>query len=518
MEGFEGQPRDLDEGPGLLESVWRYKWLVAVAALLGALLGYGWQARQPTVYEGSTRLLMSIGSGVLPGESAAPAEEPRRFLSNQAEVIASRPVLQRAANATGGRISAEILRKRMTVEVAEDADVITIRVRDATADGAARLAQAVGRAYDQFVIEQSSQAAAKEVERLEGVADQLNAQLRQLRVDLRAGPDPILEAKQEAAEREITATVGQIERLRTLAKAGSSPVQFQEPIPAPEEPVQPVPRRWAMAGLLLGLVGSAAFAWWLNSRAAEPERAEQGPTAVDDEVGWARPGPALGTDVQAPVRQDAEVAPALDGFPAAADVPADGGGENLRSMFDRLQATLGNEPLDWYLDNFPQVMAEQLTTSVHAEMVAVLLDNGEGALAVAGGIGLTAEEHGATVSQSHDVLRQALADGVGIFKDGTHRSPTAATGLPGSQSTEALVMVPLVQGPSWFGMLLVGRRSDNGQHVASFDDQELARIITYAGEMAPMLQTLLLLERLQGSVRSLDLPRDEYAEPAGGSR
>jgi hypothetical protein len=36
--------------------------------------------------------------------------------------------------------------------------------------------------------------------------------------------------------------------------------------------------------------------------------------------------------------------------------------------------------------------------------------------------------------------------------------------------------------------------------------------------MAPMLQTLLLLERLQGSVRSLDLPRDEYAEPAGGSR
>jgi uncharacterized protein involved in exopolysaccharide biosynthesis len=55
METFEGQFHDLDEGPGLLQSVWRYKWLIAIVTLLGALLGFGWQNRKPIVYEGSTR-------------------------------------------------------------------------------------------------------------------------------------------------------------------------------------------------------------------------------------------------------------------------------------------------------------------------------------------------------------------------------------------------------------------------------------------------------------------------------
>jgi transcriptional regulator with GAF, ATPase, and Fis domain len=135
---------------------------------------------------------------------------------------------------------------------------------------------------------------------------------------------------------------------------------------------------------------------------------------------------------------------------------------------------------------------------------------------VAGGFGLTAEEPGAIVDQSHDALREALAEGVGIFQDGTDRTPTAAAGLPGSQSTQALIVVPLVVGSSWHGMLLVGRRSANGHRVASFSDQELGHIIMYATEIAPLLQTLVLLDRLQGSVNSLEMSRDDHAEPAGG--
>jgi capsular polysaccharide biosynthesis protein len=547
MEMFEGQPRDLDEGPGLLQSVWQYNWLIAIGALLGALLGYGWQARQPTLYEGSTRLLLSIGNGVLPGDPTAPLQEPQRFLSNQAQVIASRPVLQGAAK---GRTTVGNLRRRMTVEVAKDADVITIRVRDVTAQGAADLAQALGVAYNEFVIKQSAQNAAIEVKQLEAAADNLNAQLEELAAALGADPDnQILQARQAAVKQQLTDTVAQSERLAHRARNGVTPVRWQEPAAVPQQPVQPAPRRGAMAGLLLGLVGAAALAWWLNIRAMKQQMTERErhngsrawsevpPVPSESPLGQETAGerkdavPAAGNgaypgqtaplvrprDRQVSPWLDAERVSAFGGRPTATDAaPIGRGGDDLRSIFDRLEATLGSEPLDWYLDNFPQFMAEQLTTKVRAEMVAVLLDRAEGSFAVAGGFGLTAEEQGAIVDQSHDVLRQSLMDGVGILQEGTDRTPTVAAGLPGSQTTQALVMVPLVEGSSWLGMLLVGRRSANGQHVASFNDQELERIIMYAMEIAPTLQTLILLNRLQGAARSLEMSRNDQAEPAAG--
>jgi len=153
---------------------------------------------------------------------------------------------------------------------------------------------------------------------------------------------------------------------------------------------------------------------------------------------------------------------------------------------------------------------------VQAEMAAVLLGNGEGSFVVAGSFGLTAEEQGAIVDQTHDALRQALAEGVGIFQKDANRAPTAATGLPGSQTTEALIVVPLVVGSSWHGVLLVGRRSANGHRVASFNDQELESIIMYALEIAPMIQTLMLLDQLQASMRTLELSHGDRPEPAAG--
>jgi transcriptional regulator with GAF, ATPase, and Fis domain len=186
------------------------------------------------------------------------------------------------------------------------------------------------------------------------------------------------------------------------------------------------------------------------------------------------------------------------------DGSAEGSGDDLRDMFIRLKEEFGAAPLDWYLDNLPQVLAEELTLRVSTEFAAILRDNAEGSFEVAGGFGLTAEEQGAVVSRDHDVARQALAEGIAIFQDSNSRSPTAAVGLPGSQSVKALVVVPLVEGSSWLGMLLCGRRSANGHNVAGFSDQEIEDIIIYAMEIASKLQALLLLRRLQQSVKSLE--------------
>jgi uncharacterized protein involved in exopolysaccharide biosynthesis len=152
----------------LLGSIWGYKSLIAAAVLLGALLGSGWAARQPTLYEGVTRVLMTAGSTSLPGDARPqPPVDPGRYLDNQAQMMRSALVLQRAVKLSGSRISVETLRQRLEIDVAAEADVLTIRVVDSTATGAAQLADAVAVAYDQVFAQQWRESFRARVRRLQ---------------------------------------------------------------------------------------------------------------------------------------------------------------------------------------------------------------------------------------------------------------------------------------------------------------------------------------------------------------
>ena len=59
-----------EEGPGLLESVRRYRWLVAAVVLAGALAAYAWSSTQPVLYEGTVRVFLEI-SGDQTDEAAS---------------------------------------------------------------------------------------------------------------------------------------------------------------------------------------------------------------------------------------------------------------------------------------------------------------------------------------------------------------------------------------------------------------------------------------------------------------
>lgn len=114
MSTAHSQPGGGDAMGGLLQAVWRYRWLIAAVVLLGALLGYGWAARQPTPYEGVSRMVCQ------PNAQCPP-------LRSQAQLLRSPAVLERAVQFRGNRISAETLGQRLQVDVAQDADVVTIR-------------------------------------------------------------------------------------------------------------------------------------------------------------------------------------------------------------------------------------------------------------------------------------------------------------------------------------------------------------------------------------------------------
>ena len=105
---MDGPPNEWQEGPGLVASIWRYRWLVAVAVLVGGLTAYLWSSRQPVRYAGEVRVFLNTG-----GEKTV---DPGRVVRSQAEYLTSPAVLDRAIALTDRRLTPKQLRDRLTVE------------------------------------------------------------------------------------------------------------------------------------------------------------------------------------------------------------------------------------------------------------------------------------------------------------------------------------------------------------------------------------------------------------------
>jgi uncharacterized protein involved in exopolysaccharide biosynthesis len=257
----------------LLQSAWRYKGLIAATMLVGALLGYGWAARQPTLYQGVARVFLEVPGSTSPPGDVLPVTpvDPGQYVRQQAQQVRSAQVLERAVKLTGNRISAETLRQRLEVEAAQDADVLTIRVVDSTATGAARLADAVATAYDQFLARQLRARALDMARQLQNRQSELKTRLAEIDAKLADEPNnPVLRAQRDGLVRQLSAIQSTLMQLITAAER-TRPGLMLERAAVPKQPISPSPGRTMVIGMLLGLLVSAVLVWWLTRR--------QGPTS-----------------------------------------------------------------------------------------------------------------------------------------------------------------------------------------------------------------------------------------------
>jgi capsular polysaccharide biosynthesis protein len=551
METNDGQSRGWEEGPDLLQSAWRYKWLIAVAALLGVLLGYGWAARQPILYEAASQVLLTGTPGIPLSSDAPPPPivDAERYLRNQATLIGTTPVLELAAEKSKGQATVEDLRDGMIVEVDQDADLMTISVQDGNATRAATLADVIAEGYESFVEGQPLQLA----DQLRAERAKLETRLDQVNAELAAAPrDTSLQRRRDALIDELK----QLEKdlVSVEASVGTNLVNVEPAVP-PEQPFQPAPRRTMAVGLLVGLLVSVALAWWLNSRRTAAQ-------ATGTPLEWPGPRGALPTSGGDPGRQRQDWAghaepmildsrgpdgpaskngagsqgaiarlmwrirrrklsepttvdqgPVSSGpFRGAVDeristkVSANGGEPSLSHLLLDLDKTLAEEPLEHYSEALPQAIAEEIPTDVAADTVIVLLDDGEGSFRVTGSVGLDAGEREAVVDQDHEQLRQALWNGVSVLYGGDDLA--AAAGIPGTQTQEALLVIPLVQGQTWLGVLLIGRRASQDQHATPFSDKEIADALLCGMELAALIQALLLAKQLRDCMGAFEPSSD----------
>ena len=252
--GREHPPAPSEEGlrvRGLLVAV-----LIAIVPIALITLAAGYAAhrhseQQPTIYEAGTRVILSTSGNFAPVDGSYTSSD--RYVQNQADIMTTVEVLNRAAAVLNDGTQGADLRGTISAAPVGTSDVITITAQAGDPALAARRADAVAVGYEQFTTEQ-----------VQAVADQAVAA---------SAADPVA-----------------VQTIRARAATFGDGVAVFQPATPPTEPATPNPRRDAL------LAGSAAFLlstglavlWWRLRRPSGPDR-------LAAEIG----GPLLG---QVPVR------------------------------------------------------------------------------------------------------------------------------------------------------------------------------------------------------------------------
>ena len=242
--------------PSLKESLRRSKWLIVMAVLIGAIAAFAWSWTQPVRYAGVTRVFVATG-GLETGD-------PSLTVTRQASFLTSPAVLDRTVQLIGGRLTRKELEKRLTVEPARDANVITVRALDNTPERAAALADTVVRAYETVLAEQTTSAAREQINAIRKRQARLKVQLAQLQQQLQAQPgNSVVLASINAKNQELRRLAGQVEEATRSAAGATRRLETLRDTATDEPAQQPQPLRNAVIGGLLGLLlglGHAALA------------------------------------------------------------------------------------------------------------------------------------------------------------------------------------------------------------------------------------------------------------------
>ncbi len=263
----------IETEPSLFASLWRFKWYIAGAAVLAAVVGFGVSTMQSTVYEAQGELLLND-----PRTSGGVAEEigivldPSRYVRNQAQVMESPQVATRASEILDGTLTFNEVQTSVSATPARDLDVLTINGSQPTANAAVALVDAVVQAYEEIVEEGITSKVDDSIATLAQSKIEIEVKIAGIDAQLADDPDNIsLEAQRTAAITQLVALDTRIEQLATNAALYGSGVQLYVAPEVPGGPVQPKPIRNAAIAMVLGLIAAGAWAWW---RSEQDQRAD----------------------------------------------------------------------------------------------------------------------------------------------------------------------------------------------------------------------------------------------------
>jgi len=237
-----------------MESLQRSKWLILTAVLIGAIAAFAWSWTQPVRYAGVIRVFVGTGGGLETADSSL-------AVTRQASFLTSPAVLDRTVRLIGGRLTRKELEKRLMVEPARDANVITVRALDNTPQRAATLADTVVRAHETVLAEQATSAAREQINAIRKRQALLKVQIAELKQQLQAQPgNAVLLTSIDAKNQELRRLAGQVEEATRSAAGATRRLETLRGTASDELAQQPQPLRNAVIGGLLGLLLGVGYA------------------------------------------------------------------------------------------------------------------------------------------------------------------------------------------------------------------------------------------------------------------
>lgn len=190
MRTVEERARAALREPSPLQAVafvWRGRFVVAACAALAAAAGVFVAEQRGTIWRAKSVVYVERQVPVLPGSDVSHWLETRNYANTQAALLRSTPVLQAGLAAPGVEQSAMFgdsdnhlawLRKRLSVVVGTDDDLITVTLESEAVDDACRVVNAIVRAYLEKHSESQRKTATEVVTSLRRELERYEAELR----------------------------------------------------------------------------------------------------------------------------------------------------------------------------------------------------------------------------------------------------------------------------------------------------------------------------------------------------
>lgn len=259
------------DGPGILRSVWRYRFVVAAAMVLAGVLGWFAMGLLPVRYEAEAELLLRDPSS--PGvftDNSGQSTDLTVYMAKQVEVIKSRLVLERASQVLAGGWTVDELRHAFDVSVSADLSRLQIKATAGDAASAARVANSLGEAYGQVTAERVAKQASSAISTLQEIRARLQGQLDEAATTGQAMPEPA----REALITQITTIQQREQELAVRAASFGNGVELFDRAELPKSSSRPPAFVGAAAGAVLGLIAAGTWAWWRAPRDQRIQRAD----------------------------------------------------------------------------------------------------------------------------------------------------------------------------------------------------------------------------------------------------
>jgi len=268
------QPLDLRQ---MIRSVTRRWILVLVLGWAGCVAGYLFASHRQPVF-------VARASVLLPASPVDATGVQRRNIATQVNIARNGNILDRAGRVVSPPVSAEKMRKRISVK-ALTADILEIRAEAPTGGDAALLADAVAKEYVAEATDATSRVGAASLSGLQAQAAQADARLQQAKAAIDAATAKVsglpansperarqaaivdgLQIDEVDAARQVALVADKIAEARLEDQLNREGTRLYGPAIRPREPSQTKPVVLTLAGALIGLLAGIVLALVLDRR------------------------------------------------------------------------------------------------------------------------------------------------------------------------------------------------------------------------------------------------------------